>query len=137
MKKICILFLLLLGGCITQNRGKILDMDDIKKIDGGLTSKENAVRILGYPSFKSDFNKEKWVYYSYKTKKFLFMKPWFVEQKVLLVEFDKDGTFVKNITLYDIDSNEYEIATGNKTQEIEDNNVIKDILSNIGSFSGQ
>ncbi|MDR3290233.1 MAG: outer membrane protein assembly factor BamE [Rickettsiales bacterium] len=135
MKKI--LLLLLLTSCITLEKGKIFDTNDIDKIDIGITTKENVVRTLGFPSFVSDFDKNKWVYYHYKMSKFLFTKPSFKEQKVLVVDFDKGGEYVKNMTFYDIDTEEYEIVNNKTSLNSSDDSVIKDIFSNIGQVRGQ
>jgi outer membrane protein assembly factor BamE (lipoprotein component of BamABCDE complex) len=124
--------LLLLSSCFTLKRGKIIDTNDANKIDINFSNKNDVVKLLGFPSFVSKFNSNRWVYYSYKLRRFLFIKPYFIEQKILLIEFNKETELVKNMTLYDINSNKYEMTE--KSDFASDNNIIKDIFSNIGQI---
>ncbi|MDR2526360.1 MAG: outer membrane protein assembly factor BamE [Rickettsiales bacterium] len=127
-----IMSLLLLSSCFTLKRGKIIDTNDANKIDINFSNKNDVVKLLGFPSFVSKFNSNRWVYYSYKLRRFLFIKPYFIEQKILLIEFNKETELVKNMTLYDINSNKYEMTE--KSDFASDNNIIKDIFSNIGQI---
>jgi outer membrane protein assembly factor BamE (lipoprotein component of BamABCDE complex) len=130
-----IIIILFLSSCVAVNRGKILDKEEISKIDIGLTNRENVVNLIGFPSFKSNFDKDKWVYYAYKTRKILFLKPTLIEQEVLILEFDGESDIVKNMFLYTINSNEYKLYDNSTSLDVNDSNVIKDILNNIGNFS--
>lgn len=136
MKIGVVLVFLALTSCISTHNGKILDADDINAVDVGLTSKENTIRLLGYPSFQSDFYQNRWIYYSYNVKRFLFFKPYFIDQKVLLIEFDDETDLVKKISFYNINTNEYEFLRGTNA-DTGDKDVIKDILNNIGTFNVQ
>jgi outer membrane protein assembly factor BamE (lipoprotein component of BamABCDE complex) len=131
-----IFLLLILTSCLTIEKGKVLDIDDINKIDIGISHKDNVIKILGFPSFKSDFNQNKWIYYSYKLRKFLFTKPHYKEQKVLVIDFSDNGEYVKNMTFYDIDTNEYKTVNNKTATGKEDENIIRDIFSNIGQIKG-
>ncbi len=140
LKKIELLLLLmvLMSGCITKSvsqKGYIFDEEDISKISVGLTNKENALNYLGYPLNKSYFDDNIWVYYSYKMKEILFFKPSVSEQKVLVVEFDDETNIVKNLSIYNIDSNNYEMLNDTTNINDEKENFIQDILKNIGQFS--
>lgn len=139
IKKILIIFVLFLfNGCIMKSvsqKGYILDENDISKITVGLTSKENTLKYLSYPLNKSYFDDNIWIYYSYKMKEFLFFKPFISDQKILIVEFDNETDIVKNLSLYSIDSNNYKMLQDTTNINDEKENLIKDILNNIGQFS--
>ena len=131
----CFFTVLLNCGCITRSlsqKGYILDEEDLSNIKVGLTNKENIIKYLGYPLNKSYFDENIWIYYSYKMKEVLFFKPSLKNQKVLVIEFDKDTDLIKNLSLYDIDSNNYKILDTTTEIEKEKENFIKDILKNIG-----
>ncbi|MDR0423236.1 MAG: outer membrane protein assembly factor BamE, partial [Rickettsiales bacterium] len=128
-----LLILLLLTSCITSNKGKILDNDDIERLNVDLTSKDNVIRTIGFPSFVSDFDNNRWVYYSYKIKKFLFFKPDLEDQRVLVLDFEDN--ILKKLSLYNIDTNGYEPLENSITTSIEnDTGVIEDIFGNIGQI---
>lgn len=124
--------------CVTKNiseKGYIFDDEDLSNIKIGLTNKENTIKNLGYPLNKSYFDDNTWIYYSYKLREVLFFKPTLKDQKILFIEFDEETDLIKNLSLYKVNSNDYEIL--NETTNIQENqeNVIKDILKNIGQFS--
>jgi outer membrane protein assembly factor BamE (lipoprotein component of BamABCDE complex) len=134
MKNLLFLILFsLLCGCVKNinQKGYILDNNDLSNVKVGLTSKENALRYLGYPLNKSHFNDDIWIYYSYKTKEVLFFKPKLMEQKVLIVEFDNETNLVKNMKLHEIDSNNAKILENTSTNA-EEEDILKDLFRNIG-----
>lgn len=142
MKKINIfvlLFLLLFtSSCITRSvtqKGNIFDNNDLTDIKVGLTNKENVLKILGYPLNKSYFDNNVWIYYSYQMKEVLFFKPYIDEQKVLVLKFDNETNIVNDMFLYNIESNNYEILDTTDTSVQDKQNVIQDILRNIGQIT--
>lgn len=125
-------------GCVTRDisqKGYMFDEDDLSNIKVGLTNKENTLKYLGYPLNRSYFDDNVWIYYSYKMKEVLFFKPSLKDQKVLVVEFDDDTDLIKNLSLYDVNSDNYEILDATTEVEEEKENVIRDILKNIGQIS--
>lgn len=139
-KILSLVALLLISGCITKNisqKGYIFDDSDLSNINVGLTNRENALQYLGCPLNKSNFDKNIWIYYSYKTKEVLFFKPKLMEQKVLVLEFDNETDILKNMSLYKINSSGYELIKGTGEVGEEKENVIKDIFKNIGQVGMQ
>jgi outer membrane protein assembly factor BamE len=72
IKKLSILFVLLLSACVYRldiQQGNILDQKDIDKLRVGLT-KNQVVFVLGTPVVNDSFSDDKWVYlYNYKKGK--------------------------------------------------------------------
>ena len=72
IKKLSILFVLLLSACVYRldiQQGNILDQKDIDKLRAGLT-KNQVVFVLGSPVVDDSFSDNKWVYlYNYKKGK--------------------------------------------------------------------
>ncbi len=140
IKQIFFLFILIFAtGCITKSinqKGNIFDDNDIREIKVGLTNRENVVKILGYPINQSYFDNNLWIYYSYQIKEVMFFKPKITNQKVLAIQFNSETDIVSDMSLYDINSENYEILNDiNDNMDKDKNNIIQDILRNIGQIS--
>lgn len=139
MKRYVYIFLLVLftSSCISRSithKGNIFDNNDVDSIRVGLTDKNDILQNFGYPLNTSYFDKNIWIYYSYQMKEILFFKPYISDQKVLVVRFNNEN-IVSDMYLYNIDSNNYEILNTTDTSLQDNQNVIQDILSNIGQIS--
>jgi len=137
-KYLIIFILLFTSSCITRNlsqKGYIINKDDLSNITIGLTNKENTIKSLGYPLNKSYFDDNIWIYYSYTIKEILFFKPKIKDQKVLIIEFDKNTELIKNLSLYNIKSDKNKVLDIGNDINKDKSNAIKDILNNIGQFS--
>lgn len=140
IKQIFFLFILIFTtGCITKSinqKGNIFDDNDVREIKVGLTNRENVVKILGYPINQSYFDNNLWIYYSYQIKEVMFFKPKITNQKVLAIQFNSETDIVSDMSLYDINSENYEILNDiNDNMDKDKNNIIQDILRNIGQIS--
>jgi outer membrane protein assembly factor BamE (lipoprotein component of BamABCDE complex) len=109
-------------------------MEQLEEIHIGMTSRENVIKIIGYPTFESNFNKNVWIYYSYITKEILFFKPFIFEQRVLVLIFDEESDILRDMTLYNVNTNKYEILNLNTNYENNSDSIVKDILKNLGTF---
>ena len=137
-KYLIIFILLFTSSCITRDlsqKGYIINKDDLSNVETGLTNKENTIKYLGYPLNKSYFDDNIWIYYSYTIKEVLFFKPKIKDQKVLIIEFDKNTNIIKNLSLYDIKSDKNKVLDIGNDINKDKSSAIKDILSNIGQFS--
>lgn len=140
IKQIFFLFILIFAtGCITKSinqKGNIFDDNDVREIKVSLTNRENVVKILGYPINQSYFDDNLWIYYSYQIKEVMFFKPKITNQKVLAIQFNSETDIVSDMSLYDINSENYEILNDiNDNMDKDKNNIIQDILRNIGQIS--
>ena len=140
IKQIFFLFILIFAtGCITKSinqKGNIFDDNDVREIKVGLTNRENVVKILGYPINQSYFDDNLWIYYSYQIEEVMFFKPKITNQKVLAIQFNSETDIVSDMSLYDINSENYEILNDiNDNMDKDKNNIIQDILRNIGQIS--
>lgn len=140
MKKYIFLSLIVLftSSCINRSithKGNIFDSNDVESIRVGLTDKNDILHTFGYPLNTSYFDKNIWIYYSYQMKEILFFKPYISDQKVLVIRFNNDTNVVSDMYLYNIDSNNYEILNTTDTSLQDNQNVIQDIMSNIGQIS--
>ena len=95
-----------LGGCTTSevfNQGYVLDQTALDPTPVG-SSREQVLLSLGTPSTTATFDNEVFYYVSQKrVRGAMFMKPKLVDQTVLAVYFDEEGTVkqIANYTLQD------------------------------------
>lgn len=96
---------LALGACQRHinDLGYVPDPDQTARIKVGLQGRDEVREILGSPSSASTFTDDKWYYISKKIEWEAFFTPDTLDQKVLEVDFDKDGIVseVRNYTLKD------------------------------------
>jgi outer membrane protein assembly factor BamE (lipoprotein component of BamABCDE complex) len=83
----------LLGGCagIHSHRGEVLDPQLISSIQPGVDNKASVQKLLGTPSFTSQFTPNDWYYVSRDTLDIAFRNPRVEKQTVLHVRFDQAG----------------------------------------------
>lgn len=83
----------MLAGCIgtRDHRGAVIDTELASAIQVGTDNKESVERLLGRPTFTSDFDANDWYYVSRDTKTVAFRSPSLLDQTVLHIEFDQAG----------------------------------------------
>ena len=83
----------LLTGCIgtRDHRGHVLDAELLSAIQVGTDNKQSVERLLGRPTFTSEFDENDWYYVSRDTKRVAFRTPSLLDQTVLHIEFDQAG----------------------------------------------
>jgi outer membrane protein assembly factor BamE (lipoprotein component of BamABCDE complex) len=88
------LLALTLGACNVpvDPRGNLPTEKQLKEIQPGVTDKATVTRLLGSASSVAPFDSDTWYYISQKTKAVAFFKPQLVDQEVVAIEFDKQGT---------------------------------------------
>jgi outer membrane protein assembly factor BamE (lipoprotein component of BamABCDE complex) len=75
----------------TNVQGNVVDPDLLSQIKPGEIKKEEVQALIGTPSSVSPFDQNTWYYISKSTRRFAFLKPEILEQKVIEIEFDKKG----------------------------------------------
>jgi outer membrane protein assembly factor BamE (lipoprotein component of BamABCDE complex) len=85
-----------LGACDLARidvRGYVPNDDDLAKLDPGRQTRDEVQQILGTPSSMGVFDAEQSWYYIYsKTSTLAFLEPDVLEQRVVVVHFDRQGT---------------------------------------------
>lgn len=135
-----IFLLILANSCATkvEKRGYMFELVDAHLLTEGLTSRDEALKIMGFPTIISGFNEESWIYYSENKEGFLFFKPNVTSRDVLVLRFD-DNNIIKNIekiSLADENKN-LEFALDYTNVETKKVNALKSIFSNVGQIKAQ
>ena len=98
------------------------------------TNKNDLYKIIGPPSFKSDFNKNKWFYIErLKSNQSIFK---FGTQKikknnVLIVELSKDGLLINKKILNLNDMNDVKYLKTQTDKEFQNKTVLYDVFSSL------
>lgn len=83
------------AGCeslsITRTHGYIQSQEMIEQVPEG-SSREHVELVLGSPSTTASFGNEVYYYISQRTRTVAFLEPEIIDQRVLAVYFDEDGT---------------------------------------------
>jgi len=92
----------LLAGCVgtRDHRGSVIDAELVSSIQVGVDNKDAVQRLLGRPTFTSEFDENEWYYVSRDTKTVAFTNPRVLDQTVLHITFDQAGN-VASIQQYD------------------------------------
>ena len=99
-----------------------------------ITNKNDLYKIIGPPSFKSDFNKNKWFYIErLKSNQSIFK---FGTQKikknnVLIVELSKDGLLINKKILNLNDMNDVKYLKTQTDKEFQNKTVLYDVFSSL------
>jgi len=137
--KILILFLFLFTlNCstnkVSKNHGFKSLETKFEKIVINQTNKNDIIDLIGSPSTKSDFNKNKWFYIERKkTNQSLFKlgKKKIEKNNILMVEFNNRG-ILKNKIIFDIDDmNEIKYVKSLTQKEFKQNNFLYNILTSV------
>ena len=126
---------MLLAGCIgvRDHRGHVLDSELVSAVQVGVDNKQSVERLLGRPTFTSEFDANDWYYVSRDTKTVAFVNPRLVDQTVLHIEFDQAG----NVAAVRQSGEELAVRVNpvnDKTPTLgRDRSIIEDIFGNLGT----
>ncbi len=100
------LMALALGGCslgFNDTRGFVPDEEQLAQLEPGRQTRDDVQQILGSPASQGVFDSEQsWYYIMRKTYQFAFLEPEVLDQKVVVVYFDSEGT-LRDIRRYSLE----------------------------------
>ena len=97
-KKLLLLFLLLTSACtVKENKGYYFaNKEMVENFDVYNFTKQDVINNIGIPTKELDNNI--WLYYSYRTENYNFLRPKLKEENILIVYFDEKDN-IKNFSL--------------------------------------
>jgi outer membrane protein assembly factor BamE (lipoprotein component of BamABCDE complex) len=117
-------------------RGNMPTPEQLSQIKPGTTDKATVTRILGSPSSIAEFDADTWYYISQKTKEVAFFKPEIIDQKVVAIDFGKDG-MVRDIRHRSLDDRVAVTPNPNATPAPgREFTFWEQLIGNFGRFSG-
>lgn len=85
---------LLASGCtpIVATRGNMVEPERLARLEVGKSTRDQVQNILGTPTATSTLDPNTWYYIGRRTEQVAFFAPEVVDQKILRVRFEFDGT---------------------------------------------
>ena len=85
------------GGCarLRGHQGYVIDPDLVNSVQPGVDNRQTVAKVLGKPTFTSQFNQGEWFYMSRDTRYYAYEKPKPKAQTVLRISFDDKGVVSK------------------------------------------
>lgn len=118
---------------IRNHQGYVADSVLIESVQPGVDNRDSVLRMLGRPSFESQFDEGQWYYFSRETRQLGFNRPSPKEQTLLVVSFDNNGT----VSAVDQRGMEQVVDVNmvrDKTQTLgRKSGLLEDIFGNIGA----
>ena len=81
-------------GCtrLRSHQGYVIDADLVNSVQPGVDTRDSVAKVLGQPSFRSQFGEGNWYYISRDSKNYAFRKPHATDQLTMEISFDQAGT---------------------------------------------
>lgn len=129
--------LALAAGCSpkTANRGNIPTPSQLEKLEIGKHTMEYVRGVLGTPSTVGTFDQSVWYYIGKRTERWAFFEESVLEQQVVAVYFDGNGT-IEHIQTYDeSDARRIEMVERKTPTAGHELGVVEQIIGNLGRFN--
>jgi len=78
-------------GARQQVRGNMVDLDALKELVPGTSTRADATTLLGSPTIKASFDDNRWIYIGEVTRPRIAGTQSVVKQKVVVLTFDEKG----------------------------------------------
>ena len=121
----------------TAVRGSIPTKDQIALVTPGVHGQEDVKTILGSPSVISTFDDSTWYYIGRHTKQWAFFKTKTIEQQVLIIRYDANGTVDRISRLDKKDGREIELVERETPSAGKKLGILEQLFGNIGRFGAQ
>jgi len=128
-----------LGGCelgFTDTRGYVPDEESLSRLEPGRQNRDDVQQLLGSPASQGVFDAEQSWYYIYKkTSKVSFFTPETLEQRVVVVHFDREGT-LRDVRRYALeDGLIIDPVTRTTPSPGREMSFLEQLLGNVGKFN--
>lgn len=130
--------LLALTGCATiDNRGHVVEPDQLESIKVGVSTKEQVAELLGSPSSVSTFGNKTWYYMSETTQTRAFLNPTILKSNATRITFDDQGRVVSLDSITEADKQVIAHVQRSTPTAGHSFGVIEQLFGNIGRFNGK
>ena len=123
-----------LSGCasIKDHRGYLVDAALLDSVQAGVDNRTSIEKMLGRPSFVSQFGRQDWYYISTNTRQSAFSAPRAREQLLVHIKFDDNGN-VTGVERTGMEKVAQIGPDGDKTPTLGRNrSFLEDLFGNIG-----
>ena len=130
--------LLVVSACapVTEIRGNLLDDKKIAQLTVGESNQRDVLNVLGSPTTSSVTRPNEWYYVGQKTEQIAVYQPEIVERRVLVVNFDEDGT-LSRIAELDQEDGDDELEFSSRETESGGRKftIMQQLIGNLGRFN--
>ncbi|GBQ28544.1 lipoprotein OmlA [Gluconacetobacter sacchari DSM 12717] len=131
---------LLLSGCALfspppAHRGSLIEADDYSQLKPGVSTRAEAMDLLGSPTTRATFDDNTWIYISMRTVPAPMDFPSIRSQDVLVLNFDDKGVLRTMRTLNKSDARPTSMAPGATPTPGTSVNILQQILGNVGRYN--
>lgn len=120
---------------VNQHGNMLTDLQ-ISRVETGVSTQSDVLRLLGSPTTRAPFNEEIWYYIGQETEKRGILDPEVTDERVVAVAFSPEG-IVEDIR--DIDNERLNIPVERDATKTHGNDltVLQQFLGNLGRFNPQ
>jgi outer membrane protein assembly factor BamE (lipoprotein component of BamABCDE complex) len=118
-----------------DQRGNQPTEEKLADIQPGVATKDDVARLLGTPSSIGTFDEKTWYYISKRTEQFAFLTPELVDQQVVAISFDDNGT-VTDVKRHGMDDRRDVTPVARSTPAAgKELSFMEQLLGNVGKFN--
>jgi outer membrane protein assembly factor BamE (lipoprotein component of BamABCDE complex) len=132
-----------LGGCgVTRifnpthsRRGALVEDEALKQLVPGTSTRADATSLLGSPTARATFDDNTWLYITQITSTRIARTPGVTMQKVLVLQFEPNGTLKSLRQLDREDGKQIAMAPGATPSPGSEASFMQQLLGNVGRFT--
>ncbi|MEI8320850.1 MAG: outer membrane protein assembly factor BamE [Alphaproteobacteria bacterium] len=117
-----------------NTRGNFIDLENLKKIKVGETSRGEVHEILGPPSSQELFTGKGWYYIGEQNTTRSFLAPKLLERHIVFIEFDK-ANMVTSIKQLDQQGYDVSVSSDKTPTYGKDPSALSEIFGNMGRYN--
>lgn len=118
-----------------QLRGNRVDLDQLKELVPGTSTRADATSLLGSPTARATFDDNTWIYVSETTQTRVGRTPGILAQDVTVLTFDQGGTLREVKRLGQEDSREVSVVSRATPSPGSEASFMQQLLGNVGKFN--
>ena len=118
-----------------QTRGNKLDIDTLRQLVPGTSTRSDVTALLGTPTTKATFDDTQWIYIAQVTRPVIAGTQTVLRQTVYVLSFDSTGV-LKGIAEKSLkDSQPVEVVARTTPSPGSESSFLQELLGNVGKFS--
>lgn len=121
-------------GAREQVRGNMVDLDSLKELVPGTSTRADVTTLIGSPSAKASFDESRWIYIGEVTQPRIASTQAVVKQKVVVLTFDEKGVLRDVKQLGQKDSLPVDVIARTTPTPGGHASIFQQIFGNVGKF---
>ncbi len=118
-----------------KQRGSLVEPDALRELTPGVSSRADAVALIGSPTARATFDDNTWIYISQVTSTRIGRTPGVTQQKVVILTFDQGGTLRGIDQRSKQDGKPVDMAAGATPSPGSEASFLQQLFGNVGKFT--